>query len=94
MQRKQIGLRETVTRVLMTPLESRVMRPEFGSRLFELVDRTYDSRYQLDVVEYTAKALEKNIPHIKIEQIRAYKGAVSMVINDGELKEEVRVVFA
>lgn len=47
---------QRVKRIVETPLGSRVMLPEFGSNLFELVDKTMDERYRLLFIAYTFEA--------------------------------------
>lgn len=43
---------QRVQRIVGTPLGSRVMLPEFGSNLFELVDKSMDERYRLLFIAY------------------------------------------
>ena len=45
-------IEERVQRIVGTPLGSRVMLPEFGSNLFELVDKSMDERYRLLFIAY------------------------------------------
>lgn len=45
-----------VKRIVETPLGSRVMLPQFGSNLFELVDKTMDERYKLLYIAYVFEA--------------------------------------
>ena len=61
MRKKEIATEEAIKRVLITPLGSRVMRPEFGSRLFELIDRTFNTEYKLDAISFTYEAIERNL---------------------------------
>jgi len=64
MKKRQIELSLAVVRVLTTPLGSRVMRPEFGSRLYELLDRNVDSSFMLDAISWTYEAIEKNLKEV------------------------------
>jgi len=43
-------------RMLDTPLGSRVMLPNFGSRLFELIDKSINEEYRLKFIAYTFEA--------------------------------------
>jgi len=56
---KQTNSFEIIHRVLTTPLGSTVMRPWFGSLLFELVDKTVDDEWILDATRYTYEAIER-----------------------------------
>lgn len=93
MKQKRIELKTAAERALLTPLGSRVMRPHFGSRLFELVDRTMDDAYMLDAVEYVTDALERSIG-AQVKRVDVQKGAIVAEVALGEEKTEVRVVFA
>ena len=67
--KKQIELSKAIVRVLTTPLGSRVMRPMFGSRLYELIDRSIDSSFMLDAISWTYEAIEKNLKEVKIDSV-------------------------
>jgi len=49
-------LAQRATRILETPLGSRVMLPNFGSNLFELVDKTINEEYKIRFIAYTHEA--------------------------------------
>ena len=42
-------IEESIKDILLTPLGSRVMLPEYGSRLFELIDRRVDDEFRADL---------------------------------------------
>lgn len=54
----QASLEESLKRILETPLGSRVMLPEFGSKLYLLTDRRMDDNFKLDFYRYVAEAIE------------------------------------
>lgn len=60
---------ESLKRILETPLGSRVMLPEFGSKLYLLIDRKLDESFKLDFYRYVAEAVEKWEKRIKIERV-------------------------
>ncbi len=88
---KKIQTEEAIKRVLMTPLGSRVMRPEFGSELYKLVDRNFDDEFKLDAISYTYEAIEKNLPEVKIKKVDVDKNFITILCEDelGELEVEV-----
>lgn len=88
---KKIETEEAIKRVLMTPLGSRVMRPEFGSELYKLVDRNFDDEFKLDAISYTYEAIEKNLPEVKIKKVDVDKNLITILCEDesGELEVEV-----
>ena len=88
---KKIETEEAIKRVLMTPLGSRVMRPEFGSELYKLVDRNFDDEFKLDAISYTYEAIERNLPEVKIKKVDVDKNLITILCEDesGELEVEV-----
>lgn len=58
----QVGIEKSVARILGTPLGSRVMRPNFGSRLHELIDKRPDDGWRLDFTHYAYEAITKPEP--------------------------------
>lgn len=62
-------LRQSIRDILTTPVGSRVMRREYGSRLFELIDTPYSSATKLAIIAATADALIRWEPRIEVESI-------------------------
>lgn len=52
-------LTQRLNDILTTPLGSRVMRREYGSRLPRLVDRPINASLKLDLVHATAEAISR-----------------------------------
>ena len=90
---KKIETEEAIKRVLMTPLRSRVMRPEFGSELYKLVDRNFDDEFKLDAISYTYEAIEKNLPGVKIKRVDVDKNLITILCEDDNGELEVEVEF-
>lgn len=65
----QASLEESIKRILETPLGSRVMLPEFGSKLYLLTDRRMDDNFKLDFYRYVAEAIEKWEKRVKLERV-------------------------
>ncbi|WP_276951064.1 GPW/gp25 family protein [Helicobacter rodentium] len=65
----QASLEESLKRILETPLGSRVMLPEFGSKLYLLTDRRMDDNFKLDFYRYVAEAIEKWEKRVKLERV-------------------------
>jgi len=66
---QEISTEESIARILTTPLGSRVMNPEYGSRLFELVDKTADDEWMLLASDYTFESIEINEPRVAIKSV-------------------------
>lgn len=62
-------LRQSIRDILTTPIGSRVMRRDYGSRLFELIDTPYSSATKLAIIAATAEALMTWEPRIEVEDI-------------------------
>lgn len=62
-------LRQSVTDILTTPIGSRVMRRDYGSRLYSLVDAPFNDATQLAMMAATYEALETWEPRLKLGQI-------------------------
>lgn len=52
-------LEQSIVDILNTPIGSRVMRREYGSRLFELIDAPINRNTVVDIVAESAEALMK-----------------------------------
>jgi phage baseplate assembly protein W len=59
-------LRQSIRRLLTTPLGSRVMRRDYGSRLFQLVDAPLNTSTRMDLIASTADALRKWEPRFQL----------------------------
>lgn len=65
-----VSVQESIKDILITPVGSRVMLPEYGSRLYELVDRKVDDEFRADLTTYVFEAIEKWEPRVKINEVR------------------------
>jgi phage baseplate assembly protein W len=72
-------LRQSVRDILTTPLGSRVMRREYGSRLFSLVDAPINQSTLVEIYAATATALRRWEPRIAVESVSASKAEVGKV---------------
>ena len=66
-------LRQSVRDILSTPLGSRVMRRDYGSRLFALVDAPVNKSTLVEIYAATATAIRKWEPRLKVETVRVDK---------------------
>ena len=62
-------LRQSIREILTTPLGSRVMRRDFGSRLFSLIDQPLSSSLKLSILAATVEALITWEPRIDVEEV-------------------------
>lgn len=64
------SIEESIKDILLTPLGSRVMLPDYGSRLFELIDRKVDDEFRADLACYVIEAVERWEKRVKIDEVK------------------------
>lgn len=73
-------LRQSVREILTTPLGSRVLRRDFGSRLFELVDAPTNLSLRADIIAATSDALGTWEPRLAVESVEVSLPAPGVVL--------------
>ncbi len=63
-------LKQSIIDILTTPIGTRVMRRDYGSRLFELVDKPINRDFTLEIYAATAEALQKWEKRFKLEKVK------------------------
>jgi len=89
---KKISTQEAIARVLTTPLGSRVMRPNFGSELYKLIDKTTSEEFKIDAMHYVYEAIENNL-NIDITKVEATKEKITVFYKEDGKEEFVDVKF-
>ena len=64
-------LRQQVTNVLTTPIGSLVMRRDYGSRLFELIDAPVNRSTLVSIYAESADAIARWIPEYALQRVTA-----------------------
>ncbi|MCP3967206.1 MAG: phage baseplate protein [Lentisphaerae bacterium] len=62
-------LKQSINDILTTPIGTRVMRREYGSRLPRLVDAPLNSSTLVDLYSVTAEALQRWEPRFKLASV-------------------------
>lgn len=62
-------LRQSIRDILTTPIGSRVMRREYGSQLFSLIDAPTNRSTVMDVIAATAEAIARWEPRIRVTKV-------------------------
>jgi len=75
-------LRQSIRDILTTPIGSRVMRREYGSRLYELVDAPLNEATTLEIYAATAEALARWEPRFKITRVSATSASPGKITID------------
>lgn len=79
-------LRQSISDILTTPIGSRLMQREYGSRLYELVDAPINRKTLVEIYMAVAQALNRwekrfKLHRVKLERIEA--GSVQLYL-EGE----------
>ena len=77
---KEISTEESISRILSTMRQKRVMRPQYGSNLFMLVDKNIDSEWELNAIEYCVDAIKKNEPRVEVDKVKIIKGEKTEIL--------------
>lgn len=62
-------LRQSIADILTTPIGSRVMRREYGSRLPDLIDNPMTEVLNVEIFAATAEALDRWEPRFKLSRV-------------------------
>ncbi len=87
-------LKQSIADILNTPIGSRVMRRDYGSRLFELIDAPINRSTVVDIVAETAEALmkwEDRLTVTAVDVTSAVVGQISLKIT-GKYKLDGKTV--
>lgn len=89
-------LRQSVTDILTTPIGTRVMRRDYGSRVFELVDRPVNRALPIELYQAVGEALSRWEPRLRVERIQmasAVEGRIELAIDGRYLPDgkEIRL---
>ena len=72
-------LRQSIIDILTTPIGSRVMRRDYGSRLFELIDAPVNRETLVDYYAAVAEALDLWEDRIQVQQVDITSAAVGSI---------------
>lgn len=72
-------LRQSIIDILTTPVGSRVMRRDYGSRLYELVDAPMNRATLVDIYAATAEALLQWEPRLALKRVRVSEITIGKV---------------
>ena len=78
-------IEQSITDILTTPIGSRVMRRDYGSRLFEFVDAPVNANLKVEIVAAVAEALDAWEPRVKLETVTVEKAAAGRLVLDLDL---------
>lgn len=74
-------VRQSIQKILTTPLGARVMRRDFGSRLPALVDAPLNPANRLRVIAATAEAVIRWEPRIRVSRITLTQDGPALTVD-------------
>ena|SRR3989338_11632085 len=80
-------LKQSIKDILTTPIGTRVMLRDYGSRLFELIDNPINEDLKTEIFAATAEALQKWEPRFKLQQTSVTE------ITPGKIVLELKGIF-
>jgi phage baseplate assembly protein W len=87
-------LKKSIIDILTTPIGSRIMRRDYGSGLFELIDRPINDRLKIQIYSATAEALAKFEPRFRRRKVSiesAENGRIELLLT-GEYLPNAREI--
>ncbi|EAZ4876775.1 baseplate assembly protein [Salmonella enterica] len=89
-------IRQSIVDILTTPLGTRVMLPEYGSNLFNLVDNPSDPGLAMKIIMASAGALAKWEPRIRVDSVNVTaidvgKITISIIATDVEARRRLEL---
>ena len=89
-------IRQSIVDILTTPLGTRVMLPEYGSKLFDLVDNPTDPSLAMRIIMESAGAIARWAPRVRIDRINVLAvdiGKITILIIATDIETQQRLEF-
>lgn len=89
-------IRQSIVDILTTPLGTRVMLPEYGSKLFDLVDNPTDPSLAMRIIMESAGAIARWEPRVRIDRINVLAvdiGKITILIIATDIETQRRLEF-
>ena len=89
-------IRQSIVDILTTPLGTRVMLPEYGSKLFDLVDNPTDPSLAMRIIMESAGAIARWEPRVRIDRINVLAvdiGKITILIIATDIETQQRLEF-
>lgn len=79
---------QSIADILGTPIGSRVMRRDYGSRLFALLDRPVNDELHVEIYAAIAEALDRWEPRFRLTWCKVVE-----ILNTGHVTVDLRGVY-
>ena len=84
-----VSIEDSIKDILSTPIGARVMLPQYGSRLFELIDRRVNDEFHADLSYFVIEAVQRwekrvQIDEVKLVSFKDHKLSFKIVLTNGK----------
>ncbi len=89
-------IKQSITNILTTPIGSRIMRRDYGSRLFEKIDNPINGELIVEIYSDVVEALFTWEPRFEVEQVIVQsieKGKITIDLEGSFLKDGKKIVL-
>jgi phage baseplate assembly protein W len=89
-------IKQSIANILTTPIGSRVMRRDYGSRLFEKIDNPINGELIAEIYSDVVEALFIWEPRFAVEQVTVQnieKGKITIDLEGSYLKDGQKIVL-
>ncbi len=89
-------IKQSITNILTTPIGSRVMRRDYGSRLFEKIDRPINGDLIAEIYSDVVEALFIWEPRFEVEKVTVQnieKGRITIDLEGSFLKDGKKIIL-
>ncbi len=77
---------QSIIDILTTPKQSRIMRPEYGSDVFKLIDRPVNPRWLVDFYYEAVVSIHRWEPRVRVRRIIVKEVSLGRVVVDLQIK--------
>ena len=89
-------IKQSITNILTTPIGSRIMRRDYGSRLFERIDQPINGDLIAEIYSDVVEALFTWEPRFEVEQVTVQsieKGKITIDLEGSYVKDGQKIVL-
>ncbi len=89
-------IKQSITNILTTPIGSRIMRRDYGSRLFERIDQPINGDLIAEIYSDVVEALFTWEPRFEVEQVTVQsieKGKITINLEGNYVKDGQKIVL-
>ncbi len=77
---------QSIIDILTTPTQSRIMRPEYGSDIFKLIDKPINPRWLVDFYYEAVVSIHRWEPRVRVRRIIVKEVSLGRVVVDLQIK--------